>query len=244
MSATEIDSLSVSRNDGDRSLYTWAAIVAAIIVLAGFARTYYAKAAFATPELTALQHLHGFVMTTWFVLFIVQVRLAATRRLKVHRTLGAYGAVVAALVVVVGTVTAITAAVEGRSPPGAPPPLVFLAIPLGDMLLFAILVACALLMRRRPEYHKRLMVTATLGMLTAAVARIPIGPLQGAGLPAFFAVTDVVLLAFIVADSVRHRRLHPAFAWGFAGVILSEVARFVGAGTPQWMAFATWLTGR
>lgn len=242
MSATELDSVIATRRNADRSLYTWVAVVAALVVLAGFARTYYAKAAFGTPELSALLHLHGLVMTAWFAVFVVQVRLVATGRTPSHRRLGVYGGIIAALVVIVGTATAITAAAEGRTPPGGPPPLVFLAIPLGDAVLFAGLVAAALGLRRRPEYHKRLMVVATLGILTAAIARIPLGFLQQGGLPAFFALADVILLAFIAADTVRHRRLHPAYAWGMGAVILSQVVRFAGAGTPQWIAFATWLT--
>ena len=242
MSATELDSAIALRRSSDRSIYTWAAAVAALVVLAGFARTYYAKAAFGTPELSALQHLHGLVMTAWFALFIVQVRLAATARMQAHRRLGASGVVVALLVVIVGSATAIASAAAGRSPPGAPPPLVFLAVPIGDVVLFSIVVSAAFLLRRRPESHKRLMVVGTLGMLTAAIARIPIEALQAGGLPAFFVVTDVLLLAFIAADTMRKRRLHPAYAWGFGLVLLSQVARFAGAGTPQWIAFATWLT--
>jgi hypothetical protein len=242
MSATELDAVIAGRRDTDRGIYTWAAVVAALVVLAGFARTYYAKTAFATPELRPLLHLHGLVMTAWFGLFIVQVRLAATQRLGIHRRLGIYGMVVAALVVVVGTVTAITAAALGHAPPGAPPPLVFLAIPIGDVTLFTILVSAAFVLRRRPEYHKRLMVVASLGILTAAIARIPIDSLQAGGLPAFFALTDVIVLTFVAADTIKHRRLHPAYAWGFGAVLLSQVARFAGAGTPQWLAFATWLT--
>src|SRR5207244_3974379 len=130
-------------------------------------------------------------------MFAVQVRLAGTGRLAIHRKLGVYGAVIAALVLIVGTTAAIISAAEGRSPPGAPPPLVFLAIPIGDMLLFAILVSAALWFRKRPEYHKRLMVTATLGILTAPIARIPIDVLQQGGLPAFFGAMDLILLAFI-----------------------------------------------
>ena len=241
MSATELDSVLVSRSSADRRLYTWVAIVAALIVLAGFSRSYYAKAAFGTPELNALQHVHGLVMTSWFVMFAVQVRLAATRRIALHRTLGVYGGVIAGLVVVVGTITAITAAAAGRSVPGVPP-MAFLAVPLGDVVLFSILVGTALWNRRRPEYHKRFMVVATLGVLTAAIARIPIDALQQGGLPAFFAVTDVLLLGFVLTDTALHRRLHPAYAWGLGLVILSQAARALGAGTPQWIAFATWLT--
>ena len=242
MAATDLDSVVAQRRDGDRSLFTAAAVVAVLVVVAGFARTYYAKAAFGTPQLSLLLHLHGLVMTAWFVTYAIQVRLVATRRVALHRKLGVYGAIIAALVLVVGTTAGIVAAAEGRSPPGAPPPLVFLAIPIGDMLLFAVLVSAALWMRRRTDWHKRLMTAATLGILTAPIARIPIDALQHGGLPAFFAATDVILLAFIGWDTWRNRRLHPAFAWGLAAVVLSEVVRFAIAGTPQWLAFAKWLT--
>lgn len=242
MSVTDLDSLAATRREPGRAIYTRVAIVAAAVVLAGFARSYYAKTYFGTPELDGLRHLHGVVMTSWFAIFAVQVRLVANRRTDLHRKVGVAGALVALMVVIVGTAMAISLAAAGKSPVGAPPPLVFLAIPLGDMVLFAGLVGAALWLRRKPEYHKRLMVCATLSMLTAAIARIPLDFLIEAGLPAFFATTDLILLSFIVADTMRHRRLHAAYAWGFGIVIASQAARFLGAGTPQWLAFAKWLT--
>jgi len=242
MAATDLDSLIGQRREGERTFFTAVAVVAALVVIAGFARTYYAKAAFGTPQLSMLLHLHGLVMTSWFVMYAIQVRLVATKRVALHRKLGVYGAIVAALVLVVGTTAGIMSAAEGRSPPGAPPPLVFLAIPIGDMLLFAILVGWALLVRRRTDWHKRLMTAATLGILTAPIARIPLDFLQHGGLPAFFATTDLILIAFIAWYTWRNRRLHPAFAWGLGIGVLSEVLRFAVAGTPQWFGFARWLT--
>ena len=53
--------------------------------------------------------------------------------------MGVFGALLAALVVVMGVTTAITAARLGHTP--GPPPLVFLTIPLGDMLVFPALFA-------------------------------------------------------------------------------------------------------
>jgi len=111
------------------------------------------------------------------------------------------------------------------------------------MVLFAGLVGSALWLRRRPEHHKRLMLVATLGILPAAISRIPIEAFQSAGLPAFFGVADLLILGCIAADTIRHRRLHPAFGWGFGFVVLTQVARFLLAGTAQWMTFAKWLTG-
>lgn len=238
--ATALDDV-VVRKRSARTFYTWAAVVAALVVFAGFARTYYLKGAFGTPDLSVLKQLHGFVMTAWFTIFLVQVRLVATGRTRIHRKVGVAGAVVAVLVLIVGTATALVAAKNGATP--GPPPLVFLAIPLGDMVVFLTLVSAALLYRKRPEFHKRLMLLASLGILTAAIARIPLDFLQAGGLPAFFAATDVLILAFAAIDTVRNRRLHPAMLGGVLVIVGSQVARFLIAGTPQWMSFARWLVG-
>ena len=240
MVSTPLD-LQVGRKGGERRLYTGAALLALLIVFAGFARTYYLKGAFGTPDLSVLVHMHGFVMTSWVVLFLVQARLVASGRTDLHRRLGVIGAALAALLVIVGVLTAITAARNGVSP--GPPPLVFLAIPIGDMVVFTILITAAILYRRRADFHKRLMLLATLSILTAAIARIPVDALQSGGLPAFFGATDLVILACIAFDTVKNRRLHPAFAAGLALVIASQVARFLVAGTPQWQRFAGWLVG-
>jgi hypothetical protein len=229
------------RRAADRGIYTWAALASVIIVFAGFARSYYLKSVFGAPELTTLVHVHGLVMTLWFSLFVVQVRLVATHRIQVHKRLGYFGAALAVAVLAIGTLTAITAAKKGATP--GPPPLVFLTIPLGDMVVFATLVSLGLGYRNRPAIHKRLLLLSSLGILTAAIARIPIDALRNAGLPAFFAVTDVIILACILIDTTRNRRLHPALGWGFLFIIASQVTRFAIAGTPQWLAFAKWLTG-
>src|SRR5881397_812536 len=152
-------SQTVSRRINDRRLYIWAAILTPIIVLIGFARTYYLKGFFNTPAIPSrLVHLHGLVMTSWVVLFITQVALVETRRTKTHQRLGIAGTVLAALVFVVGLFTGIYAAARGASP--GPPALQFLIIPIGDILVFGILVGAALYFRRRLDVHKRLMLLA------------------------------------------------------------------------------------
>jgi peptidoglycan/LPS O-acetylase OafA/YrhL len=111
-------------------------------------------------------------MTSWVVLFVAQVWLVAGRCTRVHQRLGVWGGILAALVLLVGVLTAISAAALGLPP--TPPPLEFLAIPLGDMLVFGILVGTALYFRRRMEIHKRLMLLASLTLLAPAIARIPL----------------------------------------------------------------------
>jgi hypothetical protein len=225
------------RRISDRPLYLMAAVLIPLIVLAGFARTYFLKGFFATPPLPSfIVHVHGIVMTAWVALFIVQVTLVAKRRTKIHQRLGILGAILAALVVVVGILTALYAAARGATP--GPPPLVFLIVPLGDMLVFGILVGAALYYRKRLDIHKRLMLLAAAAMLPPAIARIPLSVITDNGPLAFFGLTDVCLIGFVVFDTVRHRRLHPAFLWGSLLFILLQPLRLLVAGSDAWTSFA------
>src|SRR4030081_1781195 len=91
----------------DRRLYTLVAVFVPLIVLIGFARSYYLKNFFGNPALPSmLVQLHGIVMTSWVVLFVSQVSLVAARRTRLHQRLGVFGAVLATLVFLVGILTA------------------------------------------------------------------------------------------------------------------------------------------
>ena len=117
----------------------------------------------------------------------------------------------------------------------------FLAIPLFDMLVFSSLVSAGFYFRRRADVHKRLMVLATISILSAAIARLPFGILK-AGPPAFFGLTDLFIVACVLYDLIARRRLHRATVWGGLLIILSQPLRLMISGTSAWMAFATWLT--
>ncbi len=67
----------------------------------------------------------------------------------------------------VGTAVAVAAAKRGQVPE-LPPPLEFLAVPLGNLAIFAVLVAVGLYNRRKRDSHKRLMMLATI--VTAGAA--------------------------------------------------------------------------
>ncbi len=230
-----------ARGGWDRRFHTIVAATAAAIVFAGFAQTYYLKLWFGTPELPALRHVHGLVMTSWFVLYIVQARLIAVRRVDLHRRVGVAGAILAALVVVIGVATAIVGARRGASP--GPPPLVFLVVPMVDMAVFAALVTAGLWLRQRVDFHRRLMLLTSLSMLPAAIGRIPLEFIRTGGPLAFFGLTDLLILICVAWDTKVNRRLHPAFGWGALLVIASHPLRLMLGGTDAWMKFATWLAG-
>jgi hypothetical protein len=219
------------------------AIAALVTVFAGFAPSYYLRGVVGAPApaLSPLLHLHGLLFTSWILLFLTQATLVAVRRTDLHRRLGVVGGVLAALMVVIGLFAAVGAARRGFSPPGGPPPLVFLAIPLGDLVLFSTLVGAALYFRRRSQIHKRLMLLATIALLTPAIARMP--HVAVAGPLAFFGATDLFLVVCLLYDRLAHGRVHLAFVWGGLWFVASQPLRLAIGGTGPWLAFAGWLIG-
>ena len=226
---------------GTRRFYVGVAIAVLITVLLGFSRSYFLKAYFGTPELSLLVHIHGLVFTSWVLLFLAQTTLVATGRTDLHRKLGVGGAVLAALLLIIGTTTAILRVQGGRpSPIPGVPPLSFLAVPLFDMVVFAILISAGVVLRNRPDTHKRLMTLATIALMSAPIARIP-GVLR-AGPPGFFGLTDLFIVAMLVYDFATRGKVHPATIWGGLVIVASQPLRLMISGTPAWLAFAGWLT--
>jgi hypothetical protein len=229
----------------DRRLFMAAAIAFPLIVLAGFARTYYAKSLFGAPPLpSSLVHLHGLLMTVWVVLFVTQVRFISSKQIRLHQRLGYAGIGLAAVIIATGLPTALRAAKYGSAstPPGIPP-LAFLAVPLFDLLMFALLFGGAIYYRRTPAAHKSLMLLTALNFLPPALARIPIAPLQAVGPLWFFGLPTAIALLCLALDARRRGHVNKVFLAGTLLLMGSYVARLMLMTTGAWMHFATWLTG-
>lgn len=224
------------RHSPDRRLLLGAAIGILLIVFAGFARTYFLKVLFATPPLPWLVHLHGAVMTSWFVLFFAQTCLIARHRVDLHRRLGAVGAALVVVMIVLGMIVVTHAAARELHTHAKDAPffLMLLAFDPFVLLVFGALVAGAIAMRnRRGDMHKRLMLLATLSLTPVAIGRLPF---PSAAI--FWLVYALCLFAPVVVDTVRHHRLHPAFGWGAPSLLVSLCLVHRLALTPAWMHFA------
>ncbi len=222
----------------ERRLAIIVAVFTPLVVFIGFARSYYLRELFGFPPLPSLLvHVHGAVMTAWVALFAVQVGLVASHRTRLHMKLGILGSVLALLVLVVGTLTSLVAAGRGSAIPGWEP-LRFLIIPLGDMLAFGGLVGVALYYRRKLDTHKRLMLLSAMNMLPAAVARIPVDFIQNNGALSFYGLPDLCVVALVAYDTIKQRRLHPAYFWGAALLIASHPLRIMFARTDGWLGIA------
>jgi hypothetical protein len=235
----------VERRNLDKRLFLAVAIVFPLVVLAGFARTYYLKTFFHTPPLSSwMVHLHGLLMTTWVVLFISQVRLISLRRIRTHQRFGFAAIGLALLMIFVGFLIAVHAAKFGASTPSPPgiPRLAFLLVPLTDLFNFVILFSAAILLRKRPADHKRLMLLTVANFLPAAVARIRIPSLQALGPLWFFGFPTVLVLIALIIDWRGNKKMNKVFLGGTLFLISTFVLRLAIMGTPAWMRFAAWLT--
>jgi len=178
-------------------------------------------------------------MTCWIALFAFQTFLVASNHTHIHRTLGIFGAGYAALVVVMGCTATVLAArrevlAHSRFVSSL---LTVLALELTQMLLFASLVATGVWMRNRAGYHKRLMLLATFCMLPNPIVRLFVWAGFGSNIMILVFWSSLVT-AVVLLDSIRSRRLHPAFGLGATITIAFLYLAYFGSLTSLWQRFA------
>lgn len=243
--APDVPATAVHARHGDRAFFTAVAIVNALIVAAGFGYSTYARLQlgdprFGGPTLPTLLRLHAGVSTAWTVLLIVQTRLIATRRVRLHRRLGIVGGALAVTVVGLGWDVAVTAAARFASAgePGATMALRFFILPCQELVVFATLVGAALWLRKRGDYHKRLMLLGTIALIPAATTR-PFPPDSLLNTLMMFGLAEMM---FVMALCVHDRRMsghvHAATVWGGGVLLVTAVSRTLVAGTDAWVAWA------
>ena len=237
----------------ERRFYIGMALLVLASVFLGFSRTYFLKPwfpeaqQFAPPE-SFFFYVHGVSFTAWILLLVLQPLLVATRRVDLHRLIGWFGAGLAVVVIVVGTMGALIAA---RRPGGflgvTLPPLQFLVVPLADLALFAGFVVMAIVRRRDTQSHKRFMLLATIGLLDAAVVRWPFVDMNAAFAGSLFTRADIGVDLFLVPmiawDFVSRGRVHPVTLIGGLAVVASQPLRMMLSETSAWMSFAAWAVG-
>jgi hypothetical protein len=224
------------------------------LVLIGFAPTLYLRAFFDVPPMRPHLYLHGVVLTAWFVWFFVQASLVKVGRIADHRRFGVIGAVLAVATVGAGVLatlmapSGITAAgldfnadVSTQGIDGLGPGFTILEGlsgafwgNLGSALAFLILVALAIALRTRSDWHKRLMLLASWAIMLPALARLSRWPILGGEQGPFpLGVGLSLLLALIAYDLLTTRRVHRATLLGTAVSFLLGGGGFA-IGSTQW----------
>jgi hypothetical protein len=220
----------------DRAFYTTMSIIATLVVLVGFAPSFFLATMTADARpLEPLFHIHGAVFSLWMLLFVVQNRLIASGNRALHMKLGAFAAVLGMVMIVMAFVVTLHATRTGFGGPlGAlPDKIQAMAVPFFDMFVFAPLFFAGLWFRKSaPEAHKRLMMMATVGgLLGAAIGRAPffVGQLDRQ-LYLYLAL----IFAGPVYDLITRKRIHPAYFFALVPCLFFLTGMRLRIGASHW----------
>lgn len=242
---TTITAAPLVRWHGERLFYSGVGLFVATVAFAGFARSYYLSRWLQpppnAPEFTVLLTLHALVFTAWVALIVVQPLLIAAGNRPLHRRLGYAGAAVAAAMFVLGNLAAVAAMHVGFK--GLGDPHAFYAVPFFAINSFAVAVLLAVLWRKRAETHKRLMLLANVGLIGAAIARLPLDIVQAGAPFTFIFLPNLITVAGIVHDRLTRGRVHPVWIWGGLAMLASQLVLFPLMGSAAWLGFARWMAG-
>jgi hypothetical protein len=222
----------------DHVFFSAMALLILATVFVGFARTYYLAGVFHAPLPSLIIHLHGAAFSCWILLLMTQVSLVSAGRVDIHRRLGVAGFLLACLMVVLGVMAATDSLVRGAGP--GRDPKFFYIIPLTDMLIFATLIFFAFRARSDPPAHKRLILVATITLMTAAIARWPLAVVHR-NAPAATLFSYGFLLILVAYDLWSTRKVHRATLWAGAFLIFMQQIRIPIGKTAAWHAFAGWI---
>jgi hypothetical protein len=221
----------------DRVFFSGMILLLWATVLFGFAKTYFMAGMISAPLPNGLIHVHGAVFTSWMVLLAVQEVLIAGRKITWHKQLGLVGFGLSIAMLVLGVLAATDSMRRGEDGHSGLGAETFYVIPITGIVTFAILVYLAYKDRFKPAAHKRLILIATIGIASAAVARWPVGFIQ-TNPPMRNLVILGFLLLVVAYDLVSLGRVLKTTIWASVFVMVVLVGAVPLGMTPVWHAFA------
>jgi hypothetical protein len=202
---------------GDERFFLRAAILMAIIVVAGFSFQYLmGRSTFAAPPRV---HLHAFFSMGWVAIYLMQNIFVATGNMRFHRRLGWIAAFWIIPMVIMGCFVTVEMVRRGYVPFFFRPQQFLIFDPV-SVFAFAGLTVAAVRLRRKTEWHRRLHFCGMSLLLGPAFGRLlPMPLLQPWAWEVDVAVCLLFPIAGMIADVRRSGRIHPAWHWGIASII-------------------------
>ena len=227
---------------GDRRFYAAMAIVAAAVIVAGFANTYGPKVISGSVPVPGIIHLHAALFACWLAFFVAQAVLVVRGHLRAHMRLGAAGMVLAGCMLASGLAAAVDSGRSGhKGIPGVEFPTRegFLLLNFASVCVFFALVAAGWWWRRRPQVHKRLMLAATVaGLMPPGISRLP-------GVAGHDRAIAGLVIAFLLVgpgyDLATRRKIHPAYASLLLAVLIVPPVVLQLSGTGAWHSISAWM---
>ena len=225
----------------DRIFFFLLAMLIAVTTFAGFALQLSAgRSSFGAPWWV---HLHAITFMGWLAIFATQNALVASGAIGAHRRFGPIAAGYAVWMIIAGEGAMILCVVTGRVPPFFTSSA-FLAQGLAELAVFGGLTAAGVLNRDRPDWHRRLMLSATMMLMIPGIERLlPVPLMTGWVHLADWAWISLYAAIGMGYDFATRGRVHPAWLWGVGAItVASLLIEPLGATSPL-QAFARYLAG-
>ncbi len=210
-------------------------VILAVVVI-GFGQSYFLAGMVRAKLPNVLVHIHGAVFVAWVFLLVIQNGLIAVRKIRWHIALGVLGCILPPLMVVLGVMTLFDSIrrVGVDIPAG-----LLLAVDLEELALFAVLIAWAMIVRRTPAAHKRLMILGTLAIIGPAVNRFPFS--DAMRLPGTILVVLGLPLLVVAYDVWTLRRVHRTTVIATASIWIEALTLIPVSQLALWQPFIRWI---
>ena len=227
------------QKDRATSFYRLAALLAVLVAVTGFFLTYIqpmAQGRFTGPSWS---HVHGSLLAGWLALMVAQTSLVGMN-LRLHRRLGWTALALAPAITASTFAIAVEAAQRDVAAGGGPDAVSGILGSLTATTIFLLLVLAAIAMRKRPQWHKRIMFIATVAILWPAWFRwrhfLPGMPRPDISLGLILAYAPIIIA--MIRDRLRFGAVHPAYWLLGLGLIAEQSLEVFAFDTPIWRAVA------
>jgi hypothetical protein len=227
------DAISTRNGFLKRYFYFLMSLLMAAIVISGFRRTVNDHLFHPAVPRPFILWIHASAFAGWVIFFILQSTLVRMHKVSWHRSIGWFGAGLAAVMVPLGVTTAIITARfdmvqlhQSENDTRA-----FLSIPFCDMIVFGVCIGLAIYWRTKPEFHRRLIFIATCMLMDAAFGRFDY--LFDHNL--FYPCLDLLILLGVVRDLVVDGRVHKVYRYALPLMVVGQsLAVYMYRGDPSW----------
>lgn len=153
------------------SFYFWIALVMSFYIFGGFSLAALERWLTSnTTQMPPVVHLHGVTFISWMTLLMVQTYLINVRNVALHRTLGTFGIALGTAVLFTGALISLLGMRFGD--PTGPFYYDLMYLSVMALLGFGFLFTLAIRQVRKPEYHRRLILFATIPLLPPGINRM------------------------------------------------------------------------
>lgn len=224
--------------------YLGMAVAISMTAFTGFAFTYFGPVFRAEyPAVSPVVHVHGWSFFAWYLLLPLQAVLITAGRRRIHMTLGGASVVLAIVMVFTGILVAAVRIEQGLSTEN-PNELTafwkdFGQLIMFNMLPFAVFYTAAIVGRRKPDMHKRLIVMASASALPAAIFRIIVGfgdfywlATPAWVMPAAFLLPAFFIVIGMIRDRISRSAVHRIYIVGLPFLLFVHGISLIIVGTP------------